>query len=57
MDASDNNISWAYDIMTLRHIVQQLLFLDHNQWKKTLNEGFKILGPTLELTYYVLFIH
>ncbi len=26
--------------MTLYHIAQQLLLLDHDQWKKTLNEDF-----------------
>ncbi len=40
MDAIDNNIWWAYDIMTLYHIVQQLLPFDHDQWKKTLSKDF-----------------
>jgi hypothetical protein len=44
--------------MTLYHIAQwQLLLLDHDQWKKTLNKDFLILGPTLELTHYVFFFH
>jgi hypothetical protein len=47
----------SIDIMTLYHIAQQLLFLNHDQRKKTLNKDFKILGPTLKVTYCVFFFH
>ncbi len=30
--------------MTLYHIAQQLLLLDHNQWKKTLNEDLNFVS-------------
>jgi len=43
--------------MNIGYIVQPLPLFDHNQWKKKLSEDFLILGPTLELTYYVFFFH